>query len=46
MLRLVCVLRICIPTAENAKAGCIAGSVAGGHTVHVQRLRLRLSGIA
>ena len=25
----------CIPTAENAKAGCIAGSVAGGHTMHV-----------
>ena len=34
-LRLVCVVRICIPTAENAKAGCIAGSVAGGHTMHV-----------
>ena len=25
----------CIPTAENAKARCIAGSVAGGHTVQV-----------
>ena len=23
------------PTAESAKAGCIAGSVAGGHTVNV-----------
>ena len=23
------------PTAEHAKAGCIAGSVIGGHTVHV-----------
>ena len=28
-LRLVCVVRICIPTAENA------GSGAGGHTMHV-----------
>ena len=34
-LRLVCVVRICIQKAENAKTGCIAGSVAGGHTVHV-----------
>ena len=34
-LCLVCVFWICIPTAENAKGGCIAGSVAGGHTVHV-----------
>ena len=25
----------CIPKAENAKAGCFAGSVAGGHTMHV-----------
>ena len=24
-----------IPTAENAKAGCIAVSVAGGHILHV-----------
>ena len=24
----------CILTAENAKAGCTAGSVAGGHTTH------------
>ena len=34
-LCLVCVFFICIPTADNAKAGCIAGSVAGGHTMHV-----------
>ena len=31
-LRLVCVVRICIPTAENTK---VAVSVAGGHAVHV-----------
>ena len=35
-LRLVCIVRICIPTAEHAKAGCIAGSVAGGYTMHVR----------
>ena len=34
-LRLACVIRICITTAEDAKAGCIAGSVASGHTMHV-----------
>ena len=33
--RRVCVVRICIPTGENAKAGCTAGSVAGGHTMRV-----------
>ena len=33
-LCLVCI-RICIPTAEYEKPGCIAGSVAGGHTVNV-----------
>jgi len=34
-LRLVCVVRICIPTAEHSKPGCIAGSVIGGHNVHM-----------
>ena len=45
-----------IPTAEKAKAGCSAGSVASGHTVrvsgmgvaglYVQDLRQRLNGVA
>ena len=34
-LRLVCVVRICISTAENATAGYTAWSVADGHTMHV-----------
>ena len=35
ILRFVCVVRMCIQTADNAKAGCIAGRVAGRHTMHV-----------
>ena len=31
----LCCSDLCIPTAENAKVGCIAGSVAAGHTMHV-----------
>ena len=31
----LCCSDFCIPTAENANARCIAGSVAGGHTMHV-----------
>ena len=35
-LRLVCVVRIFVfQQTENAKTGCIAESVAGGHTMHV-----------
>ena len=36
-LRLVCVVRIFFFffTAENSKARCTAGSVAGGHILHV-----------
>ena len=32
----ICIVRNYIPTAENAKPGCSAGSVASGHTVHGQ----------
>ena len=34
-LRLVCVVRICIPTAEDAKTERSAMYVAGGYTMHV-----------
>ena len=32
---LLCCSDFCIPTTENAKAGCIAGSEASGRTMHV-----------
>ena len=32
-LHYICIVRNCITTAEKAKPGCSAGSVASGHTV-------------
>ena len=37
----LCCSDFCIPTADNAKAGCTAGSVAGGHTVHVPGMSVK-----